>query len=52
MSNDNQLTVAELIEKLIEMPKNALVDIEGCDCYGEACSVSCNKKLNTVSIER
>jgi len=31
-----QLTVAELIQLLQDMPQGALVHTEGCDCYGEA----------------
>ena len=35
-----QLTVARLIELLQAMPQDALVDVEGCDCVGEARGVS------------
>lgn len=34
-----ELTVAELIAKLSEMPPDAKVQTEGCDCYGPAAGV-------------
>jgi len=33
------LTVKELIEKLVVLPLDLPVRIEGCDCIGDACDV-------------
>lgn len=35
-----QLTVAQLIEKLQEKPQDAYIEIEGCDCIGPAGDVT------------
>jgi hypothetical protein len=34
-----QLTVAQLIEELKKFPQEALVEIDGCDCTGDATGV-------------
>jgi len=34
-----QMTVAQLIQKLKEMPQDSLVWHEGCDCWGRADNV-------------
>lgn len=48
-----QLTVAELIEALLEIENQDLpVYTEGCDCWGDAGSVSLNEDGRSVLIER
>jgi hypothetical protein len=49
-----QLTVRELIEKLNECNPSALVELEGCDCYGDAIDVEpdMGRKTPTVLILR
>jgi len=47
-----QLTVAELIEKLKEVPQDALVWHEGCDCYGAADRVEYDQSDNSIIIGR
>ena len=43
---NNLLTVKELIGKLLNMPQDALVITEGCDCYGDAVDViTCRDKV-------
>ena len=44
------MTVAELIEKLRQMPPDAQVETEGCDCVGQAAGV--NLDGDTVLITR
>lgn len=46
-----QLTVSELIEKLKQMPQDAPVWHEGCDCYGCADNVTLEED-GTVLITR
>lgn len=36
-------TVSELIKALQQMPPDASILTEGCDCYGDACFVKLNK---------
>jgi hypothetical protein len=38
-TDDRTLTVAQLIEKLKEMPQDIPVYTEGCDCTGNAAGV-------------
>ena len=45
------LTVKELIKALKTMPQNATVQMEGCDCWGEAGLVSLENE-NSVLISR
>lgn len=47
-----QITVAELVEKLQQIPRDALVWHEGCDCYGAASTVTYDKDDNSVMIGR
>lgn len=49
-----QLIVKQLIELLQEQPQDVLVEIEGCDCVGEATGVSFCTSFNehTVMILR
>lgn len=46
-----QLTVKELIEKMQGMPQDALVTLEGCDCFGRAGEVLISED-HTVEIFR
>jgi hypothetical protein len=53
--NEKILTVASLIKLLKEMPKEAEVLLEGCDCYGRAGSVILSKSTKgqkLVTIKR
>ena len=45
------ITVAELIKLLQELPQDAEVFSEGCDCYGE-CSGASLMADGTVLVER
>ena len=47
-----QLTVEELIDILKEMPKDAVVWHEGCDCYGAGNGVEYDEKDNSILITR
>jgi hypothetical protein len=47
----DRLTVKELIKQLQEMPQDAEVYTEGCDCYGDAAGVMQNAD-NSVLITR
>jgi|GEM_PF-3734500 len=49
--NDNVMTVAEIIEALKNMPQDALVYHEGCDCIGAADGVELQND-GTVMISR
>lgn len=40
--NQDTATVSELIKALQQMPLNATIQTEGCDCYGDACFVRLN----------
>ena len=51
MNNDKTMTVAQLIEQLRQMPSDAPVRTEGCDCYGECGNVVLEKD-GVVTIER
>ncbi len=46
------MTVRELIQALHEMPYNAAVSTEGCDCYGDAAKVKLDKDGKSVTILR
>lgn len=47
-----QITVGELAALLKDLPQDALVWHEGCDCFGAANGVEYNAKDNTVMIGR
>lgn len=48
----SQLTVRELIDLLKEVNQDAVVDTEGCDCFGDAFGVVPYKYLNHVLLTR
>lgn len=47
-----QLTVREVIEQLQQLPPDALVALEGCDCYGPCCGVEFDDVDGTVDMRR
>jgi len=50
-----QLTVGRLMEQLATMPADAVVEVEGCDCWGEAFEAEYNNAdggVGTVAISR
>jgi hypothetical protein len=49
---DEHITVKELIKQLQEMPQDALVYSEGCDCVGPATGAAYDDSDNSVIIER
>ena len=50
--SQKQITAAELRELLEDIPDDALVETEGCDCIGEANGVEYDEESNTVLIRR
>lgn len=47
-----QMTVEQLINELSKLPPDAVVFTEGCDCIGEAISVSYDSSDNSIMIHR
>ena len=45
-------TVGDLIAVLAYLPKDARVDLEGCDCYGLLSAIVYDQKDNRVALER
>jgi hypothetical protein len=51
-TTDSAMTVTQLIVALQQMPSDALVITEGCDCYGDAGSVELvNGKVEIKRVE-
>lgn len=46
------ITVAELVTKLLELPQDAMVWHEGCDCLGAASTVEYDAEQHIVLIGR
>ena len=45
-------TVGDLLTILAYLPKDAYIDLEGCDCYGRMSAVIYDQERNCVALER
>lgn len=50
--NEHPLTVAQLIALLRDQPQDAVIDLEGCDCWGRMGSLRFDAATHRVKCER